>query len=279
LAEFDNAPGRRPRALVFDSGLGGLSVLRAIGRLRPDVEIAYVADDAAFPYGRLGEAELIARVEIVMARVIPGLKPDIVVIACSTASTLALPRLRAAYPALPFVGVVPAIKPAARASRSGLISVLATRGTVARDYTRALVREHAANCEVTLVGSAELAPIAERAMRGEAVEDGEIFRELAPCFVEKDGRRTDCVVLACTHFPLLIDALERLSPWAVAFVDPAPAIARRLAALLGPPEFASQAPGTLTFTSGAAPSADLQKALLRYGLTYTPSAAISLAMA
>ncbi|MBV9290641.1 MAG: glutamate racemase [Hyphomicrobiales bacterium] len=279
LAEADSPHGRRPRALVFDSGLGGLSVLREIGRLRPDVEIVYVADDAAFPYGRLSEGELIARVEAVMARLVPAHAPDIVVLACSTASTLALPRLRGAYPALPFVGVVPAVKPAARASRSGMISVLATRGTVARDYTRALVREHAANCEVTLVGSAELAPIAERRMRGEAVDDGEIFRELAPCFVEKDGRRTDCIVLACTHFPLLIDALVRLSPWAVAFVDPAPAIARRLAALLGPAQFASRVPGTLAFTSGAAPSADLQKALLRYGLTYTPSAAISLAMA
>jgi hypothetical protein len=94
LAEVDSPHGRRPRALVFDSGLGGLSVLREIGRLRPDVEIAYVADDAAFPYGRLSEAELIARVETVMARVIPAHEPDIVVVACSTASTLALPRLR-----------------------------------------------------------------------------------------------------------------------------------------------------------------------------------------
>ena len=276
MAEVDSP--HWPRALVFDSGLGGLSVLREIGRLRPDVEIAYVADDAAFPYGRLSEAELIARVETVMARVISAHEPDIVVVACSTASTLALPRLRAAYPDLPFVGVVPAIKPAARASRSGLISVLATRGTVARDYTRALVREHAADCEVTLVGSAQLAPIAERAMRGETVNDSEIARELAPCFVEKDSRRTDCVVLACTHFPLLIHALERLAPWPVAFVDPAPAIARRLTALLGPPQFASRVPGTVSFTSGAAPSADLQKALLRYGLTFTPSAAITLAI-
>ncbi|MGA8711572.1 MAG: glutamate racemase, partial [Roseiarcus sp.] len=224
---------RAPRALVFDSGLGGLSVLAEIRRLRPDVEIVYVADDAAFPYGRLSDAALIERVGAVMARVVAEQTPDIVVIACSTASTLALPHLRAAYPQLPFVGTVPAIKPAARESRSGLVSVLATRGTIARDYTHALVRDYAADCEVTLVGSADLAPIAERAMRGEAVDDAGIAREIAPCFVEKDGRRTDCVVLACTHFPLLIDALERLSPWPVAFVDPAPAIARRLDALLG----------------------------------------------
>ncbi len=180
-------------------------MLAEIRRLRPDVGIVYAADDAAFPYGRLSEAALISRVETVMARLIGETRPDIVVIACSTASTLALPPLRAAYPQLPLVGTVPAIKPAAAASRSRLISVLATRGTVARDYTHALVREHAANCEVTLVGAAELAVIAERVMRGEAVDDAEIAREIAPCFVEREGRRTDQIVLACTHFPLILD--------------------------------------------------------------------------
>ena len=220
-------------------------MLAEIRRLRPDVEIVYAADDAAFPYGRLSEAALVARVETVMARLIGEIEPDIVVIACSTASTLALPPLRAAYPRLPFVGTVPAIKPAAAASRSGLISVLATRGTVARDYTHALVRDHAANCEVTLVGSPLLAVIAERVMRGEAVDDAEIEREIAPCFVERDGRRTDQIVLACTHFPLIADRIERLSPWPVGFVDPAPAIARRLDALIG-----AARPGALDWPRG-----------------------------
>jgi glutamate racemase len=269
-----------PRAVVFDSGLGGLTVLGAIRGLRPDVGIVYVADDAAFPYGRLSEAALVGRVGTVMARIVADWRPDIVVIACSTASTLALPHLRAAHPDLPFVGVVPAIKPAAKASRSGLISVLATRGTVARDYTHALVREHAADCKVTLVGSAALAPIAERIMRGEPANDAEIEREIALCFVEKDGRRTDHVVLACTHFPLLIETLERLQPWPVAFVDPAPAIARRLDSLLGgAPKTAAPRTGALVFTSGRRPEPGLQKALLRYGLEFTPTAAISLATA
>jgi len=272
---------RRARALVFDSGLGGLTVLSEIARLRADVEIVYVADDAAFPYGRLGEADLIARVETVMARVIADHEPDIVVVACSTASTLALPRLRAAHPRLPFVGVVPAIKPAAQASRSGLISVLATHGTVARDYTHALVRDHAADCEVALVGSAALAPIADRAVRGEPVDEAEIADEITPCFVERKGRRTDHVVLACTHFPLLIGAFERLAPWPVVFVDPAPAIARRLDSLLGAAIGGGipRRQGVAIFTSGAAPPPSLQKALLRYGLTFTPTAAITLAPA
>ena len=275
------ASARTPRALVFDSGLGGLSVLAEIRRLRPDVEILYAADDAAFPYGRLGEAALVVRVQTVMARLIGEAEPDVVVIACSTASTLALPPLRAAYPRLPFVGTVPAIKPAAAASRSGLISVLATRGTVARDYTHDLVRDHAANCEVTLVGSPLLAVIAERVMRGEAVEDPEIAREIAPCFVERESRRTDQIVLACTHFPLIVDRFERLSPWPVGFVDPAPAIARRLDALIGAPRPGAPAAhgGAAIFTSGEAPPSALQETLLRYGLIYTPAATIGFAPA
>jgi glutamate racemase len=284
IAELDanaGAPPRASKALVFDSGLGGLSVLAEIRRLRPDVEIAYAADDAAFPYGRLSEAALVARVETVIARLIGEIEPDVVVIACSTASTLALPPLRAAYPLLPFVGTVPAIKPAAAASRSGLISVLATRGTVARDYTHDLVRDHAANCEVTLVGSPLLAVIAERVMRGEAVDEGEIAREIAPCFVEHDGRRTDQIVLACTHFPLIKDKLERLSPWPVGFVDPAPAIARRLDTLVGParPGSSKRNEGMAIFTSGEEAPLSLQRTLLRYGLMFAPAAMIGFALA
>jgi glutamate racemase len=280
-ADAAAAAARAPRALIFDSGLGGLSVLAEIRRLRPDVEIVYAADDAAFPYGRLGEAALVARVETVMARLIADAEPDVVVIACSTASTLALPPLRAAYPRLPFVGTVPAIKPAAAASRSGLISVLATRGTVARDYTHALVRDHAHDCEVTLVGSSHLAVIAERIMRGEAASDLEIAREIAPCFVERDDRRTDHVVLACTHFPLIADRLERVSPWPVGFVDPAPAIARRLDALIGAARSEAPSPhdGAAIFTSGQAPQPALQKTLRRYGLTFTPTTTIGSAPA
>jgi glutamate racemase len=283
IAELDAGPAtpRAPRALVFDSGLGGLSVLAEIRRLRPDVEIVYAADDAAFPYGRLSEGVLVARVETVMARLIADLEPDIVVIACSTASTLALAPLRAAYPGLPFVGTVPAIKPAAAASRSGLISVLATRGTVARDYTHALVREHAANCEVTLVGSPVLAIIAERVMRDEAVDEAEIAREIAPCFVERGGRRTDQIVLACTHFPLIVDRINRLSPWPVGFVDPAPAIARRLDTLIGAPGAGRpiSGEGTVIFTSGDPPQPALQRTLRLFGLAFTSAAKIGSAPA
>jgi glutamate racemase len=262
---------RAPKVLVFDSGLGGLTVYAAIKRVRPDAELIYAADDAFFPYGALSEAALVERVGALMASLIARHAPDLAVIACNTASTLVLPPLRAAFPQLPFVGTVPAVKPAAEASRSRLVSVLGTPGTVARDYTHALVRDFAADCDVTLVGAPRLAELAERALRGEAVEDEDVSHEIAPCFVERGGRRTDHVVLACTHFPLLIEQLRRLAPWPVDFVDPAPAIARRVDALLGP-RGAPRDTGALApafFTSGRLPSLALQKALRRNGLTVT----------
>ena len=258
-----------PRVLVFDSGLGGLTVLAEIQKARPDADIVYAADDELFPYGALSEPELVARVDRILGELIVGFSPDIVVVACNTASTLVLAPLRAAYPEIPFVGTVPAIKPAAEASRSRLISVLATPGTVARDYTRALVRDFAGDCEVELVGSARLAAIAERRFRAERIDIGEIAAEIAPCFVERGGRRTDHVVLACTHFPLLIDTFAEIAPWPVEFVDPAPAIARRVDALLGRARDSrrSAALAPALFTSGRPPAPELQKALLRYGLT------------
>src|SRR5436305_269820 len=172
--------------------------------------------------------------------------PDLVVIACNTASTLVLSHLRAAY-SLPFVGTVPAIKPACAQSRSRRVSVLGTKGTVKREYTKALIRDFAQGCEVTLVGSPELASLAEAALNGIEVNDHDISVELAPCFVgtgENGTGRTDTIVLACTHYPLLMERLIRLAPWPVDWIDPAPAIARRVAALLGPP-------GTETDHAGA----------------------------
>ena len=220
------------RLLVFDSGIGGLSVAREIRRALPAVEMIYVADDAGFPYGERGDAELTARVLGLMEALVRRFRPDGAVIACNTASTLVLPPLRARFD-IPFVGTVPAIKPAAEQTRSGLISVLATPGTMQRDYTRGLIESFAGHCAVRLVGSADLAPLAEALMRGEPVDDVAILTEIAPAFVEQDGRRTDSVVLACTHYPFLIEPFTRLAPWSVAWIDPASAIARRVVDVLG----------------------------------------------
>lgn len=221
-----------PDILVFDSGLGGLTVFRELVSLLPRARYRYVADDAVFPYGEMPARVLIARVAKVLAPLVDARVPDVVVIACNTASTLVLPPLRAAWPGIRFVGTVPAVKPAAERSRSRMISVLATPGTVARDYTRDLVEAFAGHCEVSLVGSRRLATLAEVFLRGGMLEDADITREIAPCFVERGGRRTDHIVLACTHYPLLLEAFRRLAPWEVEWVDPAPAIARQAERLL-----------------------------------------------
>jgi glutamate racemase len=260
---------RAPKILIFDSGLGGLTVFEALALLVPDARLVYAADDAAFPYGGLPEDVLTARVLTVIDRLIALCDPDAVVIACNTASTLALPHLRARFPNVPFVGTVPAIKPAASQSRSGRISVLATPGTVARVYTRELVRTYAAHCVVTLAGSSALAPLAEDYMQGKSVADAAIAREIAPAFVTDGDLRTDCIVLACTHYPLLLHQFERLAPWPVAWIDPAPAIARRthhvLREQLGFPEtkLGAGAPNYAVFTGATNPGLELMDALRR----------------
>lgn len=274
--EAARAPRRagagRLNMIVFDSGLGGLTVLSEIVKAAPQAELLYLADDAAFPYGRLPEADLVARVMRVMEEAIALHAPQAVVIACNTAATLVLEPLRARFPGIAFIGVVPAVKPAAQASRSGFISVLATPGTVKRDYTRRLVEEYARHCDVTLVGSLHLASLAERAMRGERVPDEAIRAEIAPCFVGEGARRTDAVVLACTHYPLLTDRFRALAPWPVAWIDPAPAIARRVADLLGAGQgaCAGVAPRRACFTSGVAPEPALERMLSRCGLAVAP---------
>jgi glutamate racemase len=256
----------RPTILVFDSGLGGLTVFREVVRARPDASYAYVADDAFFPYGQHTEAELVGRVVPLMADLIAVYAPDLVVIACNTASTLVLPHLRARF-AVPFVGTVPAIKPACAASQSRLVSVLGTEGTVRREYTHALIRDYGQGCDVTLVGSANLAGIAEAALRNEATSDDAIAAEIAPCFVTAhDGRRTDTVVLACTHYPLLLDRLARIAPWPVDWIDPAPAIARRVTDLIGAPAGAFGGGACIVFTSGDEPPETLAAALAQFGL-------------
>ena len=253
--------------LIFDSGLGGLTVHREVTAVRPDAQFIYAADDSAFPYGRLTETELVARVIAVIAELIETFQPNLVVIACNTASTLVLPELRSRF-SLPFIGTVPAIKPACAASVSKRVSVLGTEATVSREYTRALIRQFANGANVTLVGSKQLATYAEAELRGEPVADEVIAEEIAPCFIDRDGRRTDTIVLACTHYPLLLDRLRRLSPWPVKFIDPAPAIARRVLDLLGPPASSvASAPARIVFTSGKAPPPALRAALASLGLT------------
>jgi glutamate racemase len=221
----------RRRILFFDSGMGGLTVARAVATELPDADLVYSADTAGFPYGAWTEASLTQRIIRVLTELIDRVRPDVVVIACNTASTLAMIPVRRTF-SLPFVGTVPAIKPAAAATKSNIVGVLATPGTVSREYTQLLVKTYAGHCKVVLHGAPRLAELAERFLGGEMIDDAVLRAEINPVFVEEAGARTDVVVLGCTHYPLLVDSMRRVAPWDVEYIDPAPAIARRVAFVL-----------------------------------------------
>ena len=219
------------RALIFDSGVGGLSVVSEIRKINPELAMDYVADDEFRPYGEKTAAELKQRLPVLLRTLCYMTEPDIVVIACNTASTTALAEIRAALP-VPVVGVVPAIKPAALITRTGTLAVLGTPGTVARAYVDGLITEFAAGKHVLLQGSVNLVDMAEDKLAGRALDPARIKAELAPLFSGKHGADIDAVVLACTHFPLLKDELKAAVTQSVHWIDSGQAIARRVRNLL-----------------------------------------------
>jgi glutamate racemase len=214
--------------LVFDSGVGGLSVLQPIRSLLPLAPIVYVADNAGFPYGTKAEAEIAVRVPALLGRLSERFEPRLIVIACNTASTIALDAVRAALD-VPIVGTVPAIKPAAAASRTRVIGVLGTEATVRQPYVDRLSAEFASDCIVIRHGSAELVEMAEAKLRGEASDPSRYRAILAGLLDQPEGDRIDTIVLACTHFPLVEEELTAAAPRAIAFVDGKEGIARRTA--------------------------------------------------
>jgi len=215
--------------LIFDSGVGGLSIHAAIAARLPHENYIYACDNAAFPYGGKAEDELVQRVHTVLDALIARYQPKILVVACNTASTVALPRLRQHY-SLPIVGVVPAIKPAALMSRNKIIGLLATPGTVRRAYTDQLIADFAADCTVLKIGSSELVWLAEKKLRGEEISI-DVLRELLSPFFKADAT-VDTIVLGCTHFPLLKSELQQAAPQPVNWIDSGNAIADRVMALL-----------------------------------------------
>ena len=222
----------KPRPLlVFDSGIGGLSVLRPIRALLPNAPIVYVADSAGYPYGTRRPGDIEARVPALLGRLFERFDPELIVIACNTASTIALDGVRAALD-VPIVGTVPAIKPAAERSKSRVIGVLGTQATVRQPYVDRLASEFAADCTVIRHGSAELVDLAEAKLRGEAADRAAYAAILDGLLSQPGGDRIDTVVLACTHFPLVEDELAAAAPRPLAFVDGKEGIARRTAWLL-----------------------------------------------
>jgi len=247
--------------LFFDSGVGGLSVLAPTRALLPRAPIVYAADNAAFPYGTKTEAEIAERVPALLVRLVERFRPRLVVVACNTASTIALDHARAALD-IPVVGTVPAIKPAAEMSNSRVIGVLGTAATVRQPYVDDLAARFAADCTMVRHGSAELVALAEAKLAGVAISAEAVAAAVQPL---RDAPGLDTVVLACTHFPLLAEELAQALPQ-VRFVDGGPGIARRIAWLTRGHEWPKQPPVGIAVFTGALPGAPLAKALAEFGL-------------
>ena len=249
--------------LFFDSGVGGLSVLEPTRALLPNAPIVYAADSAAFPYGTRSEAEIAARVPALLGRLVERFRPRLVVIACNTASTIALDHVRAALD-LPVVGTVPAIKPAAELSKTRVIGVLGTEATVRQPYVDDLAQRFAADCTVLRHGSADLVALAEAKLAGEPVSIDAVRAAVQPLIDRPGGERMDVVVLACTHFPLLANELTDAFP-RIAQVDGGPGIARRIAYLTRDQQWPTAAPHNIAIFT-APPADTLGAALARFGL-------------
>ncbi len=219
----------RPTALVFDSGVGGLSVYHEIRQLLPDLHYIYAFDNVAFPYGEKSEEFIVERVVQIVEAVARRHPLAIIIIACNTASTVTLPALRERF-TCPVVGVVPAIKPAAKLTRNGIVGLLATRATVQRPYTHDLVTRFATDCEILMLGSSELVEIAEAKLHGKGVSLEALQKIVRPWL--KLPEPPDTVVLGCTHFPLVADELMQVLPEGTRLVDSGAAIARRTAWLI-----------------------------------------------
>ena len=219
------------RVLVFDSGIGGLSVFDAISGAGLALELDYAADNAWLPYGLKADAALKQRAPALLKALSAQWMPDAVVVACNTASTIALDEVRAAL-SIPVIGVVPPIKPAAALTKTGVIGVLATPATVQRPYTDDLIAKFASDKHVVRFGSSALVAAAEQKLRGEAPAPEAISEAINGLFSATGGADIDVVALACTHFPLLTEELAAAAPRACAWLDSGAAIARRVAQVL-----------------------------------------------
>jgi len=253
--------------LFFDSGVGGLSVLAPARALLPCAPLVYAADSAGFPYGTKSEEEIAARVPALLGRLAERYRPRLIVIACNTASTIALTHVRAALD-IPIVGTVPAIKPAAERSKTRVIGVLGTEATVRQPYVDNLAAKFAADCTVIRHGSAELVQLAEAKLHGERSDPARFRAVLDGLFGQPGGDRIDVIVNACTHFPLVETELAAAAPHPVAFVDGGPGIARRIAYLTDGQDWPeTPPPGIAVFTRLDDAANALAPALASYGLT------------
>lgn len=251
--------------LLFDSGVGGLSVLAEVRGALPQALIIYVADNAGLPYGTKSEAEVAARVCGLLGRLSERYRPRLICIACNTASTIALAMVRDVLN-VPIVGTVPAIKPAAELTRSGVIGLLGTAATIRQPYVDRLAAQHAADKRLLRFAAGELVAAAEARLRGQPVDQAVYQRAAAGLRDQPGGDTIDVVVLACTHFPLIVDELAAAFGPGVSFVDGAKGIARRIVHLTHGQPFTRTKPDLALFTRDDANLAALAPALAARGL-------------
>lgn len=216
---------KTPKILIFDSGVGGLSVFKEIKTLLPHLEYTYLFDNEAYPYGELPQTTLVQRVEQLILNMVQSKSINLVVIACNTASTIVLPRLRQRL-SIPVVGVVPAIKPASLLSHKA-VGLIATPATVKREYTQHLIHNFSPDKPVKLLGSTRLVDMAEDKLCGNPVDITELKQILLPL-----RGKVDVAVLGCTHFPLIKKEIAKALDNKVVLIDSGEAIARRVQSLL-----------------------------------------------
>ena len=251
--------------LLFDSGVGGLSVLADLRKVLPDAPVIYAADNAGLPYGAKTEAQIAARVAGLLGRMTERLRPRLVCIACNTASTIALGMVREVLE-VPIVGTVPAIKPAAAMTQTGTIGLLGTEATIRQAYVDRLEHEFARGKRLLRYGAPELVAAAEAKLRGEAVDPAVFARAAAGLRSQPGGEDIDTVVLACTHFPLIEAELAQAFGPAVRFVHGAEGIARRIASLTQGQPFERREPDLALFTRDGTDVFDLRPAMQQYRL-------------
>lgn len=252
---------QQPKVLIFDSGVGGLSVYKEIVARLPQLDYYYLFDNAAYPYGELERQTLIERVERLVSAMVAKQKIDLVVIACNTASTIVLPKLRGIL-SIPVVGVVPAIKPASSLANKA-VGLIATPATVQREYTHDLIRDFSQNKPVEMLGLTRLVDIAEEKLRGKSVCIEEMTQLLEPLI-----GKVDVAVLGCTHFPLIKEEIQNVLTEQVMLVDSGLAIARRVQELLAV-EFGQGERGKREIYSSATPWQEdaLNSALSKLGFS------------
>ena len=251
--------------LLFDSGVGGLSVLAELRRALPDAPVIYAADNAGLPYGDKSEAEIAARVAGLLGRMAERYRPRLACIACNTASTIALGMVREVL-SIPIVGTVPAIKPAAALTRTGTIGLLGTAATIRQVYVDRLQAEFAADKRLLRAAAPGLVGAAEAKLRGEPVDPRACAEAAAALRGQPGGDAIDTVVLACTHFPLLAEELAAAFGPGIRFVDGAAGIARRIAVLCQGQGFARARGDFAVFTRAEPGLAALVPALAGFGL-------------